>query len=531
MIQLPQAHLVFTTPIKFLRTVLFTCCCLFQFVDLHANVQPASPFTDHMVLQRNMLVPIWGTADAGEKVTVRFAKQARSTVADATGKWRIDLDKLTAGGPFEINIEGNNVVTIKDVYVGEVWLCSGQSNMDMTVAREDRYWCGVHNEAAEVAAANYPLIRVFDVEFAPSEEILEEVKGKWEICSPATVGHFSAAAYFFARELFKQYQVPIGLVTTAYGASTAEAWISKRTLESNALYTKLLQDYERKKMMYDTSLLAKRKYAADLSKWTKDAATAAAAKKDPPRTPRNPDPKKDQHSPYVMYNGMVYPLIPYAIRGALWYQGESNIPSKDIYDKIMETLVNSWRQEWGQGAFPFIYVQLANYGKRIDSIPAQGGGTNDIRAKQLKNLSIPNTAMVVAIDNADNPSDIHPKNKQQIGYRLALAARALVYKEKIVYSGPLYRKMKQNRSGIRLYFDHVDGGLVSRNGQLKGFAIAGKDKKFVWANAVIDGETIIVSAPGVTDPQAVRYAWGDNPEVNFYNKSDLPAVPFRTDDW
>jgi sialate O-acetylesterase len=232
-----------------------------------------------------------------------------------------------------------------------------------------------------------------------------------------------------------------------------------------------------------------------------------------------------------MYNGMVYPLIPYAIRGALWYQGESNIPSKDIYDKIMETLVGSWRQEWGQGAFPFIYVQLANYGKRTDSIPAQGGGTNDIRAKQLKNLSIPNTAMVVAIDNADNPSDIHPKNKQQIGQRLALAARALVYKEKIVYSGPLYRKMKQNKSGIRLYFDHVDGGLVSRNGQVKGFAIAGKDKKFVWANAVIDGETIIVSAPGVTDPQSVRYAWGDNPEANLYNKSDLPAAPFRTDDW
>ncbi|MDO9374302.1 MAG: sialate O-acetylesterase [Ferruginibacter sp.] len=498
---------------------------------LFANPIPASPFANHMVLQRNMEVPVWGTADAGEKVTVRFAKQVKSATADAAGKWMVRLGKLQAGGPFELLIQGNSAVKLEDVYVGEVWLCSGQSNMDMTVAREDRYWCGVYNEAAEVASANYPLIRVFDVEFAPSEEILGQVKGKWESCSHETVGHFSAAAYFFARELFQQYKVPIGLITTAYGASTAEAWVSKKTLEADPVYTNLLQEYERKKMIYDTSVIARSKYDADIQKWTKDAAVAASAKKDPPRSPRNPDPKKDQHSPYVMYNGMVYPLIPYAIRGALWYQGESNIPSKNIYDKIMETLVTSWRQEWGQGPFPFIYVQLANYGKKADSVPAQGGGTHEVRQKQLKNLSIPNTAMVVAIDNADDAKDIHPKNKQQIGHRLALAARGLVYKEKIVYSGPLYKSMKKGNGSILLSFDHVDGGLVAKDGSLKGFALAGKDKKFVWANAEIINETVRVSAPGITDPEAVRYAWGDNPPVNFYNKADLPAAPFRTDDW
>ena len=284
-------------------------------------------------------------------------------------------------------------------------------------------------------------------------------------------------------------------------------------------------------MIYDTSLVAQAKYETDLAKWKKDSAAATTTKKDSPRSPRNPDPKKDQHSPYVMYNGMVYPLIPYAIRGALWYQGESNIPSKDIYDKIMESLVSNWRQDWGQGAFPFIYVQLANYGKRTDSIPAQGGGTNDVREKQLKNLSIPNTAMVVAIDNADDAKDIHPKNKQQVGHRLALAARALAYNEKIDYSGPLYKGMKKEKNAIRLYFDHVYSGLAARGGELKGFAIAGADKKFVWANAVIEGESVLVSAPGLTDPEAVRYAWGDNPAVNFYNKADLPAAPFRTDEW
>jgi sialate O-acetylesterase len=495
-----------------------------------ADTKPASPFTDHMVLQRNMPVPIWGTATPGEKITVSFGKQKKTTVAAPDGKWMVKLDKLNAGGPFTCTIKGKNTITLTDVYVGEVWLCSGQSNMDMTVARETRSWCGVNNEAQEVAAANYPLIRVFDTDFTPSDNIQAEVGGKWEICSPATVGHFSAAAYFFARELYNKYKVPIGLVTTAYGASTAEAWTSKKTLESSPLFAGLLDNYTKRKASWDTSA-AQKKYAAAYAAWQVDSAAAAVNKKDPPAAPKNSNPRRDQHSPFVLYNGMVAPLIPYAIKGALWYQGESNIPSKDIYDTIMGALVKNWRDDWGQGSFPFIYVQLANYGKKPDTVAGNGGGTTFIRDKQLKNLSIPHTAMVVAIDNADNPGNIHPKNKQAIGLRLALAAEALVYGEKIPYSGPVYNKMSVEGNAIRLQFTHTDGGLMAKGDNAPGFAIAGVDKKFVWGNAKIDGNTVLVSSPDVPNPVAVRYAWGDNPPISLYNKADLPASPFKTDNW
>jgi len=511
---------------RFFQVITF----LVAVVVANAQVKLASPFTDHMVLQQKALVPVWGWASPGEKITVSLGKQKKSIVTTADGKWMIKLDQLKAGGPFALTIKGKNSITIKDVYVGEVWLCSGQSNMDMTVAREDRYWCGVHNEAAEVAAASYPLIRVFDTDFSPRETIQTTVGGKWEVCAPATVGHFSAAAYFFARELYKKYKVPIGLITTAYGASTAEAWTSQTALQSNRLFAKLLADYAVKKDRYDTSITAQQKYDIAYAKWQKDSADAKAAKKDPPRGVKNPDPKVDQHSPYVLYNGMVAPLIPYAIKGALWYQGESNTTTKEIYDSQMATLIQNWREDFAQGDFPFIYVQLANYGKTRDSIPGKGGGTTYIREKQLQNLSLLNTAMVVAIDNADDPANIHPKNKQDIGYRLALAAEAKVYGEKIIYSGPIYKNFSIQGNTMRIRFTGEEA-LQAKGNQLIGFAIAGKDKKFVWANAVIDGATIVVSSPDVVEPVAVRYAWGDNPPANLYNKAGLPASPFRTDEW
>ncbi|GAB2806190.1 sialate O-acetylesterase family protein [Ferruginibacter profundus] len=511
----------------FFQTIAF----LFISPIIFAQVKLASPFGDHMVLQQNALVPVWGTATAGEKVTVAFGKQKKTTTTGADGKWMIKLDKLKSGGPFELSVTGKNTLIVKDVYVGEVWLCSGQSNMDMTVAREDRYWCGVHHEAQELATANYPLIRVFDTDFTPSDVILNAVGGKWEITSPETVGHFSAAAYFFARELYHKYKVPVGLITTAYGASTAEAWTSKKALEADPLFAKLLSDYEKKKAVYDTSIVAKQKYIDAYAKWQTDAAAAKIGKKDPPRGPKNPDPKVDQHSPYVLYNGMVAPLIPYAIKGAIWYQGESNTTTKDIYAKQMEALINNWRTDFAQGDFPFIYVQLANYGKTLDTIPGKGGGTTVVRDQQLKNLAVKNTAMVVAIDNADDPSNIHPKNKQQIGLRLALAAEAKVYGEQNVYSGPLFSNMTIEGNTIRLNFNYADGGLIVKGDKPIGFAIAGKDKKFVWAVASIDGSSIVVSSPGIAEPVAVRYAWGDNPPANVYNKADLPASPFKTDDW
>lgn len=502
-----------------------------------AEVKPSTLFCDHMVLQRNIALPVWGTANPGEKVTVKFNKSEQSATADASGKWMIRLPKQKAGGPFTMEINGTNAISVNDVYVGEVWLCSGQSNMDMTVAKEDRYWCGVLNEAEEVANANYPTIRVFDVDFTPNQTVKSNAIGKWEVCSPKTVGHFSAVAYFFAREISKKLNVPVGMVTSAFGASTAETWISRESLEARPNLKPLLDAYNDKlnKFVSDSAILMS-KYRTDLAQYQGDLAAAQAAAGDVSapkkvKAPRNPSPIIDQHNPYVCYNGMIAPLIPYAIKGALWYQGESNGPSSNLYREIMETLVGDWRKSWGQGDFPFLYVQLANYGAPIEA-PVKNDIMMTVREAQVQNLSIPNTAMAVAIENAgDEPKNIHPKNKQAIGYRLGVAARAKVYGEKVEYSGPMYKSYKVEGDKIRLFFDHVGKGLVAKDGNLTGFAICGDDKKFVWADAKIDGKTIVVSSPEVNKPIAVRYAWSVNPPASLSNKSGLWSPNFRTDNF
>jgi len=485
-----------------------------------------------MVLQSGMPVKIWGSAAAGEQVTVSFKEQKKLAKANDAGKWEIILKALKPSfTPQDLKITASNTITIKNILVGEVWVCSGQSNMDMTVAKEDRYWCGVINEAEEVAAANYPLIRVFDVDFTPSATIQNDVTGKWETVSPQTIGHLSAVAYFFARDVQQKIKVPIGLITTAFGASTAEAWVREEALINEPVCKPLVDSFKKKLERYLTDTAALTKYKIAQEKWKIDAEALKAAGKNVPRGPRNPDPVRDQHNASVLWNGMVKPLVPYAIRGALWYQGESNSPTAKIYRQIMETLITDWRKQWNQGNFPFLYVQLANIGKTYDSLPAKGGSEAVKREAQLQNLSIPNTAMAVAIDNAD-PTDmnnVHPKNKQEIGRRLALAALAMTYGEKIIYSGPIYDKMEISGNNIKLYFKHTGSGLLAKDGDLKGFAIAGADKKFVWATAKIEGNTIVVSSPDVSAPVAIRYGWGNNPVTSLYNKENLPASPFRTD--
>lgn len=504
---------------------------LFAVTALHATIRLPAVISDHMVLQQKTAVNLWGWGNPGEALTIKagwFSRAVRVTTGK-DGRWQVQLPAGKAGGPFTIVLQGSNTVQINDVWLGEVWLCSGQSNMDMTVAREDRYWCGVYNEAEEVASADYPFIRVFDTDFTPTDTIQQDVKGKWEVCSPATVGHFSAAAYFFARNLQQHLKVPIGLITTAYGASTAEAWISREALQSKESFHPLLDDYAKRKASYDTSITAKQKYSEAQANWLTAAAVAKAEKKDPPREPKNPDPEKDQHNPAVLFNGMVAPLIPYTIRGALWYQGESNTNKPAVYRALMELLVADWRKKWSQGDFPFLYVQLANHGKP-DSLPVNEKGVVLIRQAQLQNLDIKNSGMIVAIDNAnpEKPDDIHPKNKQAIGLRLSLLARAKVYGEQVEYSGPIYQHMKIEGNKIRLYFDHATE-LKTIGSTLKGFAIAGDDKQFVWADAEIDGSTIIVSSELIKHPVAVRYGWAPNPVASLYNNADLPASPFKTD--
>jgi sialate O-acetylesterase len=502
---------------------------------LYAAVKPANLFSEHMVLQRDVPIPVWGTAVPGEKITVSLNKSKTATRADASGRWKVKLKKQEAGGPYLLSIKGKSVVEIKDVYVGDVWLCSGQSNMDMTVAKEDRYWCGVDNEKFEVENAGYPFIRVFDVDFTPNNAIQTDVKGLWEVCSPSTVGHFSACAYFFAREIYNKYKIPIGLITSAYGASTAESWISEKSLKTRPNLKWLLDNYKEKydKFVADSAVNMSA-YREKMTKYEGDMAAVKAAAGDvsnnkAPKAPKNPDPMSDQHNPFVCYNGMIAPLIPYPICGTLWYQGESNGPSAKNYQEIMETLIADWRNSWGLGNFPFIYVQIANYGKPMAS-PVEDGPMMTIREAQVKNLSIPNTAMICAIENAgDNPTNIHPKNKQEIGYRLSLAARALAYGDTITYSGPTYRDYKIEGNSIRIFFDNTEEGIVAWNTKLTGFAICGEDRKFVWANARFDGNTVIVSSPSVPNPVAVRYCWGTNPPASLSNKDGLWTPNFRTD--
>ncbi len=499
------------------RTWTMGALFLFLAVSAHADVKLPRLFSDHMVLQRDVPAPIWGWADPGETVSVTLAGQEKTVTADASGKWTVQIDPLKVGDPLTLTVKGKNTLTLSDILVGEVWLCSGQSNMDMRVAKGSRYWCGVDNEAEEVAQARFPKIRQYYVVLNMKDEAQTDTEGAWIPCSPETVGEFSATAYFTGRELHQKLGVPIGLLVTTYGASTAEAWASRSALEKRPELKDLLDAYAAKCQTYDKARLE----AGDQPPTTTDPKTS---RKRPLK-----DPHQDQHNPSVLYNGMIAPLIPYAIRGALWYQGESNGPTADRYFMLMETLIQDWRARWGQGDFPFLYVQLAN-NEKPQTDPNNRSATARVREGQLQTLRLPKTGMAVTLDIGD-AANVHPKNKQEVGRRLGLVARTLVYGEKIPCSGPLYDSMVVEGNVVRVKFKEVNGGLVARGDKLTGFVLAGEDQKFIWADAKIDGDSVVVSSPEVAKPVAVRYGWANNPAANLYNRADLPASPFRTDTW
>ena len=487
-----------------------------------ADVKLPAIFGDNMVLQRETSVPVWGWADTGEQVTVKMLGQTKATLPDASGKWMLRLDPLKAGGPYTMTVSGKNSITFHNVLVGEVWLCSGQSNMYFPVNRADR-------AEEEIAAAKYPQIRLISVPLLGTQEPQHDFQGKWDECSPETVGGFSAVGYFFGRELHKELKIPIGLIHCSWGGSACEAWVKRSVLESDPQYKPLLDQWDKTVASYNPQK-AQAAYQQQLERWKKAALAAKKAGKPSPTPPRPPaNPLTGQHRPANCYNGMLLPLIPYALRGVIWYQGESNASRAYQYRSLFPTMIRSWRDDWQEGDFPFYFVQLANFKER----KPQPGDSDwaELREAQLMTLRQPNTGMAVIIDigQADN---IHPTNKQDVGKRLALWALAKDYGRKLVYSGPIYRGMTKKGNEISLEFDHVGGGLVAKGGgHLEGFAIAGADRKFVWADASIAGDTVVVSSPRVSDPVAVRYAWADNPACNLYNKEGLPASPFRTDDW
>ena len=471
---------------------------------VHADVRLPSIFGDNMVLQREMKVPVWGWAKPGETVSVTLGAHQTATRAGEDGRWRVTLGPLKVGPALTMTVKGTNELTFANVAVGDVWLCSGQSNMDVGVR-------SALNAAEEIRNADHPRIRLFHVGRAAAIRPADDVKGRWVPCSPETVGAFSAAGYFFGRELHRELDVPIGLIHAAVGDSSIRTWMSPRALESDPALARHVATMQRLRASFDETM-----------------ATVAD------RPGSIPGPMRGDGG--FLCNGMIAPLAGYGIKGKIWYQGEKDSGRYREYPRTFHAMLVDLRRTWGQGDFPFLFVQIATYKgwgdvqAAPDPLPNEGTW-GFMREAQTKCLAEPNTAMAVSLDRADF-ENAHPRNKQAVGHRLALAALARVYGRDIVYSGPMYESMKVEGGAIRLRFTHVGGGLVVEGAKGKnGFAIAGADRKFAWADVRIDGETLLVSSEDVPAPVAVRYAWANFPYFGLSNKEGLPAPTFRTDEW
>jgi len=477
-----------------------------------ADVTLPALLGDHMVIQRGLPVHIWGTAAEGEPITVEFHGQTRSTVADPVGQWNVYLPPAEAGGPFELTVKGSNTVQLHDVLVGDVWVASGQSNMEFSVSE-------VMNSEAEIAHAGQPRIRLFHVKNKVGLYPLDDVAAEpWTPCTRESVRAFSAVAYFFGRHLQEKLGVPIGLIEASWGGTPAEAWTSQRALAADASLMPVYAEWAR---MNDGAAVHQRQRAKELDQWRRAVARAKAEGKEPPGFPWEPN-MENSWMPSGLFNAMIAPLTRFPIRGAIWYQGESNASREraPLYARLFGTMIQDWRHAWGQGDFPFLFVQLANFTARDASWP-------ELREAQRQTLALANTGMAVTID-IGTPDDIHPKNKQDVGLRLALAARAIAHGETIEYSGPLFRQATPEGKTMRIWFDHTGAGLVAKGGSLVGFEIAGADGKFVSADAVIDGTAVVVSRDAVAAPAYVRYAWKDDPRCSLYNAEGLPASPFSS---
>lgn len=488
-----------------------------------ADVKLPAIISDNMVLQQKAEVAIWGWADPGEKIEVQgdwqwFQKE--KTVADENGRWQVKLKTPSAGGPHTVTVKGNNRIVIQNVLIGEVWLGSGQSNMEMKLS-------STANANEEIAAAKFPRIRLFTVPRTVSQAPADNCSGAWVECSAETVPGFSAVAYYFAKKIHSELNVPVGMIHSSWGGTPAEAWTPEKTLAAEPEFDPVLKTWKQELADYPVK---QAEYEKALKVWEKENVEQQQRGGKPVRKPTAPRGPENPRCFSVLYNGMIHPLIPYTLKGAIWYQGESNAGRAYQYRKLFPAMITSWRILWGQGDFPFYFVQLANYQKtKADPVDDNWA---ELREAQTMTLLLPKTGMAVTIDIGDEKT-IHPLNKKEVGERLARWALAKDYGRDVVFSGPVYKSMKADGGKIILTFDHIDGGLAAGNGApLKQFAIAGADKNFVWADAEIAGDTVVVKSPQVQDPVAVRYAWQMNPQgCNLYNKAGLPASPFRTDSW
>ncbi|HEX8464164.1 MAG TPA: sialate O-acetylesterase [Abditibacterium sp.] len=495
-----------------------------------ADVRLPALFGPNIVLQRQQSIPIFGTADAGEMVTVQLAQDRAVTRAGSDGKWMVRLAAREAAEGLQLTVSGKNTIALPNVAVGEVWLCSGQSNMEYSVTG----WPdgAGRNAQAEIASANFPNIRLFTVAHNPSATPQNDVKGNWAPTTPATVARFSAVAYYFGRELHQKLNVPVGLIHSSWGGTAAESWTSREMLANLPNVTPGYDNWQAGEVrkLENAFAAAKTKYQTDLAAWQTAVDAARAANQPIPAKPVEPQQAASPFSPSTLFNGMIAPLMPFGIKGVIWYQGESNSGRANQYGTLFPAMIRDWRARWGQGDFPFYFVQLANY-QRVQSDPVETGGWPSLREAQAAALSLPRTGLASAVDLniVEKPDDIHPTNKQDVGHRLALIALAKDYGQTGEYSGPVFGGMTVNGAKVRLQFSHTEGGLKARGDALKGFAIAGADGVWHWADATIDGDAVVLSSPKVSAPTKVRYGWAANTVGNLYNGAGLPATPFRTD--
>jgi sialate O-acetylesterase len=527
---------------------------------LPADVKLPAIFGDHMVLQQGAKLPVWGTADPGEKVSVTLGGESGSAVAGADGKWLVSLPPLPAGTtPLTMTVAGKNTLTFTDVLIGDVWICSGQSNMEFGLGNE----CHAKDE---IPKANLPLVHLFLVpkkaSLTPEADVSAStppnpLQGHWVVCTPDNVikvggwNGFSAVGYYFGREIQQATGQPVGLIGTYWGGTPAQSWTSLEKLQSEPLLKHYADDFAKTLAAYPQAMAnfpaAQAAYLSAVTKWKASDGLAPTAPIDnaakaraaalklppPPQAPANPE--ANAWVPTSLYNGMIAPLIPYAIKGAIWYQGESNAHAAPEYATLFPAMITDWRQRWGVGDFPFLFVQLARYQEPNASFA-------QLRESQLKTLALPNTGMAVAFDIGDT-HDIHPKDKLDVGHRLALAAQHIAYGKDVVYSGPVLGTVVYENATVHLGFKQTGSGLVIGSApwvtptaqplpttSLLGFMLAGADKKWFPADAKIDGNTVILSSAQVPQPVAVRYAFLDS-VGNLYNKEGLPASPFRTDTW
>jgi sialate O-acetylesterase len=496
-------------------------------LSLSGTVALNNMFGDHMVLQQGIENKVWGKADPGEAVTVTLGGQTKSTTAGADGSWHVLLDPVKEyGGPHTLTVKGKNTVTFSDVLIGEVWVCAGQSNMQWSVNQSN-------DPDIERAAAKFPNIRLISVPQVGTQEPQWNFNGKWAACSPETVGGFSAVGYFFGRQLHQTLGVPVGLINNAWGGSAAEAWVNRDKLAANEKLKPLMDRWAAKEAALPA---AKAEFEKKIEEWKAVAEKAKAEGKPAPQQPGNPDGEmKGNQRPANIYCGVLKPSIGYGIKGAIWYQGESNAGRAYQYRELFPLMIKTWREEWGLGDFPFYWVQLADY-KAEKTEPAESDWAELREAQTMTMKALPNTGEAVIIDIGEG-KDIHPKNKQDVAKRLARWALAETYKKSdIACKSPLYKSMEKQGSKVVLSFDNVGANAAGWRpfdvAEPRGFTIAGADRKFVTARATIlpDGR-IEVSSEAVAEPVAVRYAWADNPVCNMYSAVGLPLTPFRTDDF